>query len=249
MRLVERERGDEYRHGGDARSESAAQHLESARESAGPRHDYCDMGKGQACDDRDRRGVGRERTKLRKRRMHGYFLSTVVSAVKYIKGDSDCILLRLRGAIFLKPQYKCILTKGVESLFSLKWGMRRRFSTGDNALAPHRRGPWPCPSTQREPIKRQRKGDRFMPSSALARRSFLAAGAAAGAAVAFGGVGGRRPEAFAWGEDLVVGYAATTCDGCGNKCGMGLGRGTAPCGASWDSRTIRSRMGICACAA
>ena len=55
------------------------------------------------------------------------------------------------------------------------------------------------------------------------RRSFLAAGAAVGAAAAFGGVGvgGLRNEAFAWGEDHVVEYVATTCDGCGNKCGMG----------------------------
>lgn len=62
-----------------------------------------------------------------------------------------------------------------------------------------------------------------MPDSALTRRSFLAAGAAVGAAAAFGGVGvgGLRNEAFAWGEDHVVEYAATTCDGCGNKCGMG----------------------------
>lgn len=62
-----------------------------------------------------------------------------------------------------------------------------------------------------------------MPDSALTRRSFLAAGAAVGVAAAFGGVGvgGLRNEAFAWGEDHVVEYAATTCDGCGNKCGMG----------------------------
>ena len=62
-----------------------------------------------------------------------------------------------------------------------------------------------------------------MPDSALTRRSFLAAGAAVGAAAAFGGVGvgGLRNEVFAWGEDHVVEYAATTCDGCGNKCGMG----------------------------
>lgn len=62
-----------------------------------------------------------------------------------------------------------------------------------------------------------------MPDSALTRRSFLAAGAAVGAAAAFDGVGvgGLRNEAFAWGEDHVVEYAATTCDGCGNKCGMG----------------------------
>lgn len=62
-----------------------------------------------------------------------------------------------------------------------------------------------------------------MPDSALTRRSFLAAGAAVGAVAAFGGVGvgGLRNEAFAWGEDHVVEYAATTCDGYGNKCGMG----------------------------
>lgn len=62
-----------------------------------------------------------------------------------------------------------------------------------------------------------------MPDSALTRRSFLAAGAAVGVAAAFGGVGvgDLRNEAFAWGEDHVVEYAATTCDGCGNKCGMG----------------------------
>lgn len=62
-----------------------------------------------------------------------------------------------------------------------------------------------------------------MPDSVLTRRSFLAAGAAVGAVAAFGGVGvgGLRNEAFAWGEDHVVEYAATTCDGYGNKCGMG----------------------------
>ena len=61
-----------------------------------------------------------------------------------------------------------------------------------------------------------------MLDSALTRRSFLATGVAVGAA-AFGGVGvgGLRDEAFAWGEDHVVEYAATICDGCGNKCGMG----------------------------
>ena len=65
-----------------------------------------------------------------------------------------------------------------------------------------------------------------MLDSALTRRSFLATGVAVGAA-AFGGVGvgGLRDEAFAWGEDHVVEYAATICDGCGNKCGMGAWTG------------------------
>lgn len=62
-----------------------------------------------------------------------------------------------------------------------------------------------------------------MPDNALTRRSFLAAGAAVGAAAAIGGTGAfvARDEAFAWGEDHVVEYVATVCDGCGNKCGMG----------------------------
>ena len=75
-----------------------------------------------------------------------------------------------------------------------------------------------------------------MLDSALTRRSFLATGVAVGAA-AFGGVGvgGLRDEAFAWGEDHVVEYAATICDGCGNKCGMGASLAVICACAVWDT--------------
>ena len=62
-----------------------------------------------------------------------------------------------------------------------------------------------------------------MPDNALTRRSFLAAGAAVGAAAAIGGTGavGAGAAAVGWGGDQGGGYRAPGWDRCGNQCGMG----------------------------